>query len=303
MKMRFMSIAVSLLAVMVVMIGNVASAVESPVGVKHVILIGWDGYGSEYVNWDEVPNLKKMKENGAWSLKKRSVLPSVSAINWCTMLMGAGSEIHGYRNWGSVKPEIPSAVLTERGRFPDIFYLVHTQMPEAETAATYTWDACTAFIDSEKVTYKQWIDHKYDELTVKLIEFLGHNPVLSFTYYSEPDIIGHGKGWGTDEYHKTVQDLDKYLGDVLKFLEENDRMNDTLVIVTSDHGGHDKRHGTDTLVDMNTPIVFYGAGVKPGEISDVIVNYDTAATIAWVLGLEPPQAWRGQAIKSAFQVK
>ena len=45
-----------------------AQDVNSPVGAKHVIWIGSDGFGAHYVNWDELPNLKKMKENGAWTL-------------------------------------------------------------------------------------------------------------------------------------------------------------------------------------------------------------------------------------------
>lgn len=274
---------------------------QSPVGVKQVVIVGWDGYGSAYVDWDEVPNLKRMKENGAWTTKTRCVLPSVSAINWCTILMGAGSELHGYRTWGSETPEIPSRILTERGRFPDIFYVVHSQLPEAKTAAVYTWKACEKFIDSDKVTYKQFIDHKYDVSTQQLLTFLDHRPTLSFIYYSEPDIIGHGEGWGSEDYHKMVRQLDQHLGELLKYLEENDMMKDTLVVFVSDHGGSGKGHGQDLLTHMETPFVLYGAGVKPGEIQDVVVNYDTAATVAWVLGLTRPQVWRGQPVTSAFE--
>ncbi|MDO4585468.1 MAG: alkaline phosphatase [Planctomycetia bacterium] len=276
--------------------------VQSPVGVKQVILIGWDGYGSAYVDWNEVPNLKRMKENGAWTLKTRCVLPSVSAINWCTILMGAGSELHGYRTWGSETPDIPSRVLTERGRFPDIFYVVHSQMPEAKTAFTYTWKTCDKFLDSEKLTYQQFFDNQYDASTKKFLEFLEHRPTLSFIYFSEPDNIGHKEGWGSEAYHKTVQQLDKHLGEILKYLEEKDWMKDTLVVFVSDHGGSEKGHGKDLLSHMETPFVLYGAGVKPGEIQDVVVNYDTAATIAWVLGLDRPQVWRGQPVTSAFEV-
>lgn len=274
--------------------------INSPIGAKHVVVVGWDGYGSAYVNWDEVPTLKKMKENGAWTLKTRCVLPSVSSINWHSILMGAGSELHGYRNWGSVEPEIPSRVLTERNLFPDIFYVVHSQLPEAETAAVFTWKEFSRFIDSEKVTYLQWVDHDYEQSTAKFIEFLDKNPSFSFIYYSDPDHVGHGEGWGSEGYHKVVHQLDAHLGKIIDYLEANDRMKDTLVIFVSDHGGTEKGHGKDLLSHMETPFLLYGCGVKKGEIADVIVNYDTAATIAWVLGLEQPQCWRGKAVTSGF---
>ena len=277
--------------------------IDSPVGVKHVLVVGWDGYGAHYVKWDEVPTLKKMKENGAWTLQTRCVLPSVSSINWHSILMGAGSELHGYRNWGSVTPEIPSRVVTERNLFPDIFYLIHTQKPDAETALAYTWKEFNTFVDSEKIKYQQWIDHDYDVLTNTTIDFLGHNPTLTFVYYSDPDHVGHSTGWGSDEYYAIVRDLDAWLGKIITYLEENDRMKDTLVIFVSDHGGTEKGHGKDLLSHMETPFILYGAGVKKGEIQDVVVNYDTAATIAWVLGLEAPQCWRGKPVTSAFETK
>jgi len=278
--------------------------INSPIGAKHVVLIGWDGYGSAYVKWDEVPTLKKMKENGAWTLKTRCVLPSVSSINWHTILMGAGSELHGYRNWGSVTPEIPSRVLTERNLFPDIFYVIHTQKPEAETALTYTWKEFGQFVDSEKLTNHKWVEkHNYEELTNTAIEFLKTNPTFTCIYYSEPDEVGHGKGWGSEEYYSVVSKQDALVGRIIAFLEENDRMKDTLVIFVSDHGGTEKGHGKDLLSHMETPFILYGAGVKKGEIEDVVVNYDTAATIAWVLGLEAPQAWRGKPVINAFETK
>ena len=51
---------------------------------------------------------------------------------------------------------------------------------------------------------------------------------------------------------------------------------------------------------MEVPFLIYGKGVKAGEITDVVVNYDLAATVLWILGAKEPQAWRGQPVKSAF---
>ena len=68
-----------------------AQEINSPIGAKHVVWIGSDGFGAHYVDWDELPNLKKMKENGAWTLHMRSVLPSASALNWETQMTGAPS--------------------------------------------------------------------------------------------------------------------------------------------------------------------------------------------------------------------
>ncbi|MBO7678232.1 MAG: alkaline phosphatase family protein, partial [Thermoguttaceae bacterium] len=116
-----------------------AHEIDSPVGAKHVVLIGYDGFGGNYIHWDELPNLSRFKDNGAWTQKMRSVIPSSSAINWASILMGAPSEIHGFRTWGSRAPDLPSAVLTENGIFPDIFYLTRREVPESSLYCVYTW--------------------------------------------------------------------------------------------------------------------------------------------------------------------
>ena len=293
--------AVLLLFSMTCAVGAQEAQINSPVkGLKHVVVIGIDGYGSAYVDWNEVPTLKRMKENGAWTLKTRCVLPSVSAINWATFFMGAGSELHGYRTWGSEKPDLPSRILTKQGKFPCYFSVAHDQIPNVKTGSVYTWKAIAALHDSERCTETVFIDHKYDESTAKMVEFQQKGMNLSYIYYSEPDCIGHGKGWGSKEYHDVVAQTDGYVGQIIKYLEENDRLKDTVVFFISDHGGIDKGHGHDTMTDMETPFIIYGCGVKPGEIEDVVVNYDLAPTIAWLLGCEAPQVWRGKPIKSAF---
>ena len=49
---------------------------------KHVVLIGLDGWGAYSVNKAEMPNVKKLMEEGSYTLKKRSVLPSSSPCIW-----------------------------------------------------------------------------------------------------------------------------------------------------------------------------------------------------------------------------
>lgn len=39
---------------------------------------------------------------------------------------------------------------------------------------------------------------------------------------------------------------------------------ETVIIVASDHGGHDKGHGGKTMMEMETPLVFYGKNIKEG---------------------------------------
>ena len=120
---------------------------------KHVVLIGLDGWGAYSVSKAEIPNIRKMMNEGCYTLKKRSALPSSSAINWASMFMGAGPELHGYTQWGSKVPELPSREVTENGIFPTIFYLLHKARPEAEIGCLYEWEGIKYLADTLALDY------------------------------------------------------------------------------------------------------------------------------------------------------
>ncbi|WP_449438127.1 alkaline phosphatase family protein [Pedobacter steynii] len=98
-----------------------------------------------------MPNLKKLMETGSWSLKARSVLPSSSAVNWASMLMGAGPTEHGFTEWGSKTPEIPSATTTKYGLFPSIFSVIRDQKNNAKTAVIYSWPGIGPLVEKDAI--------------------------------------------------------------------------------------------------------------------------------------------------------
>lgn len=277
--------------------------IKSPLpGIERVVLIGADGFGSHYLKWNELPRLKELRDNGAWTVKMRSVLPSSSAINWATILMGAPSEVHGYRTWGSKVPDLPPLAVTDKGKFPCIFSVLRDQCPNAVSTVVYSWSGIGYLYENADVN-KQKSAKTDDEVFATGIEHLALKPTLAFIYFHEPDGVGHSVGWGTPEYQKMMTTIDTYVGKIIDYLRANDLIKSTLVIFISDHGGSGKGHGEGVMEHMEVPWILYGPGVKKGELTDCIVNYDNAATIAWVLGLKAPQVWRGQAIRSAFDVK
>ena len=60
--------------------------------------------------------------------------------------------------------------------------------------------------------------------------------------------------------------------------------------------------GTLAMEDMESPFVVFGKNVQSGYlIEEPVVQYDIAATIAYILGLETPAAWRGKPVLSVFK--
>lgn len=269
--------------------------------VKHVILMGFDGLGAYGFSEAEAPNIKQLMQDGAWSLQARAVLPSSSAVNWASMLMGAGPTLHGYTEWDSQVPEIPSVDKNRYGIFPTIFGVIKNQRPNAKLGVIYSWGGIGYLFGKNTVDLD--VHTNNDSLSAaRAIEFITkEKPLFTFVHFDEPDGTGHKIGHRTPEYNAMVHKVDTYVGEIRDAIKEAGMEKETLIILTSDHGGTGKGHGGKSLDEVEIPWIIAGPGVKKNhQITDVIITYDTAATIAYALGLEMPQSWRGKPVLDAL---
>lgn len=273
---------------------------------KHVILIGLDGWGSYSVEKADMPNVKSLMEQGCYTLKKRSVLPSSSAVNWASMFMGAGPEIHGYTEWGSKTPELPSRVLNQHGIFPTVFQLLRDADPKAEIGCLYEWDGIKYLVDTLAVNHhEQAPDFSKNptalcDMTVKYIK--EKSPNLLAVCFDNPDHVGHVDGHNTPAYYTTLKELDGYVGRIIKAVEDAGIMNETIFIVTADHGGINKGHGGKTMTEMETPFIIAGKNIKKGGLfEESMMQFDVAATISYIFNLKQPQVWIGRPMIQVFK--
>ena len=80
------------------------------------------------------------------------------------------------------------------------------------------------------------------------------------------------------------------LGDIIQATKDSGIFEKTIFIVSSDHGGIEKSHGGKSLVELETPFVIFGNNVKKGfEICDSMMQFDIAATIAYMSPLRKPR--------------
>lgn len=265
---------------------------------KHIILIGSDGFGAYAFNDKaKIPNLRKMMAEGSYSLQARAVLPSSSAVNWASMIMGSGPELHGYTEWGSKTPEIPSRIIGTDSIYPSIFSLINEQLPDAKTGVSYKWGGIGYLFEKSLVDLD--FNGESDEETVfKALDFITkEKPVFTFIHMDEPDGAGHSIGHDTPEYYKAAEKIDSLVGKIITTLEDKKMMDETVIIFSSDHGGIEKGHGGKTLLELEIPWIIYGKNIAAkGKLENSIVTYDTAATIANLLGLNIPDFWRGKPV-------
>lgn len=270
---------------------------------KHVIVVGFDGLGAYAIDKADMPNLKKMMQEGAFSTHVRTVLPSSSAVNWASMLMGTGPTMHGYTDWGSQTPEIPSATITQNNRFPSIFTAIKKQNPKAIIGSVYSWGGIGYLLEKPILNFDLPTEGNELETQNKAVELIkNEKPSFLFIHFDQPDGIGHSAGHDSPAYYEELKNVDKRIGAIQKAIQEAGIEKETLLIVLSDHGGIEKGHGGKSLMEIEVPWVMTGPGVIKGkEVKEPIIVYDLAPTVAWALGFKHEDVWRGKPILSFFK--
>ena len=273
---------------------------------KHVIYIGLDGWGAYSVSKADMPAVKELMEKGCYTLKKRTVLPSSSAVNWASMFMGAGPELHGYTEWGSQTPELPSRVILKHNIFPTIFQIYRDANPDAEIGVLSEWGGIQFLVDTLSTSHHA-VAPDYNKYPTALCEMAEKyikekKPALAAVVFDNPDHVGHVIGHDTPEYYAKLHEIDGYIARIVKAVEEAGMLDETIFIITSDHGGINKGHGGKTMLEMETPFIIAGKGIRQGgEFQESMVQYDVAATIAYIFGLQQPQVWTGRPLTQVFE--
>ena len=96
--------------------------------------------------------------------------------------------------------------------------------------------------------------------------------------------------------------MDGYIGRIIQALKDAGIYDDTIILITSDHGGVGTRHGGKSLVELEVPFIIFGKNIKTtGEFKETMMQFDTATTIADIFSLKTPQCWRGQSMKQVFK--
>ena len=70
---------------------------------------------------------------------------------------------------------------------------------------------------------------------------------------------------------------------------------DYSIVITADHGGHDRTHGSEMPEDMLIPVIIKGEGFE-GTLPDTTNIMDLAPTITKLLGVNPDEEWEGKSL-------
>ncbi|MGN1160607.1 MAG: alkaline phosphatase family protein [Candidatus Fimenecus sp.] len=251
---------------------------------KKVAVIGFDGARADslvpvvksnydpYITRTKYSALEELKEQGGIYLcytggEKGETQETSTPQGWATLLTGKWAKETGiYSNETLTKEKTFLYEYAEKGKktvFNGIWpvHFTHTYKAEAEKGKK----------ENLPVEFYQCEDND-DILTEKMIKSVTEdNCDISFCILELPDHMGHETKGGFNnknpQYVKAVTLCDKNAYKIIKAIESRPTYEDEdwLIIISADHGGHLRRHGTQLITDRT---VFIASNKKEYFESD-----------------------------------
>lgn len=261
---------------------------------KRVVLIGVDGAGAFFRDTD-TPCIDEIFENGAISYNVLTSNPTISAQCWGSMLHGVTPGAHRLTN----------AIVGERAYpadspYPSVFRVIRENNPDATLASFTHWYPINIGIIEDGLGVHK--DSATDApLTEKICDYVKKNdPTLLFVQFDEVDHAGHSAGYGTQTHLDQITATDELIGKIYDAYDEMGYLEDTLFIVTADHGGTGLSHGGLSDAEKYVMLAATGKTVENGEIIDMEIR-DCASVILYALGYEQPDSWTGRVPSGLFE--
>ena len=262
---------------------------------KYVVVIGVDGAGAFFQNTD-TPNIDAIFENGAITYDCLTANPTISAQCWGSLLHGVVPSVHGLTNSIAGSTPYPTD-----SKFPSFFRVIRENNTNALLASFSHWNAINVGIIEDGIDVHKVGGLSDAALTAEILKYLADNiPTAMFVQFDEADGAGHSSGYGTATQLAKITEIDGYIGQIYDAYKALGILDDTLFIVTSDHGGSGTSHGG--LTDAEKYVMFAAAGktVENGEIQDIEIR-DTAAIVLHALGYTAPETWTARVPSGLFE--
>ena len=250
---------------------------------KKVILISVDGMRPDGFLDCGNPFAEELRRISFHTLTGQTVFPSVTLPCHMSLFHSVTPQRHGITTNLYIPMARPVSGLFEQ-----------LKMAGAKSAMYYGWQPLRDVSRPESLCFSEFI-YAYSEesadtsLTESAISRIRKSdPDFTFLYLVDTDDKGgHDAGWMTEEYLRRVSIA---LDNIKKILDAFSGTH--TVIITADHGGHDRIHGTDLPEDMTIPMFYIGPDFTPGCFEGGSI-LDIAPTIAKIMNIRPAPEWEG----------
>ncbi len=255
----------------------------------HVVIVSFDGMRFDASRRAHAPNLDRLRREGLEATSATTIQNTTTLPSHASMLTGSEQGAHGM-DFDDFRPE--------RGfiRVPTIFQTAHdagfsTAMFVSKTKLRHI--AVPGSLDVWSLPH--WSCERVATAAAGYI--VSAAPGITFVHFSEPDDAGHMHRWMSARYLAAIRRTDACLGTVIDAIERRRGHDRVLLMVTADHGGHRRGHGTQRPIDLHIPWIAWGRSVRHGSFDTPMRTTDTAATALAALGLARPSWMVGEPVR------
>ena len=235
-----------------------------------------------------VENAQRIIAESSYTMNAETVYPSVTLPCHISLFHSVTPQRHGTTTNTYVPQVRPINGLCEVLKQADKKCAIFYNWEEIRDVSRPNSLAHSCFYAGRRIGYKQ----AGEELTDEAIKYLKkYDTDFTFIYFGYPDMQGHNHGWMTDEYFEAIQSS---WNNIEKLM--NELGDEYTYIITSDHGGHDRTHGSDMPEDMIIPIIINGRDFEKGKTFESANIIDLAPTVAKLIDVEPDEEWEGKSL-------
>lgn len=253
-----------------------------------VLLILVDGMRPDAVTSCNHPAVGDFMENSLYTLSARTVMPSVTLPTHMSLFHSVPAERHGIITNTYTPLVRPLDGICER-----------IAAAGKRCAFFYNWEQLRdlarpgSLFEAGFYSGSRGYEAANELVTCAAKECLeSSEPDFMFVYLGWVDEAGHAHGWMGDEYMRSV----RASWDQIERMSEVAFERGYTVIVTADHGGHERSHGSDMDEDMLIPLFIRGEGIEPGTLPEGTSILDIAPTAVSIVGAQPAREWEGKVL-------
>lgn len=252
-----------------------------------VILISIDGMRPDGLLACKNPYVDELKKIAYYTLNSRTVMPSSTLTCHMSLFHSVTAERHGI-----ITNDYMPMVRPINGLFEQLHNAGKVN------AFYYGWEPLRDIARPRTVEFAEHINAYAEESSdtsltdSALARIKKSKPDFVFLYMVETDEKGgHDNGWMSDEYLRRISIA---IDNVKRVIDECS--DEYAIIITADHGGHCRTHGTDMDEDMYIPNFYIGNDFEAGKRFEGGSILDIAPTIAKIIGIEPAPEWEGKSV-------
>lgn len=254
-----------------------ALAASASPRVGHVVVISIDGGKPDVIRSSQMPVLLGLIANSSYTWKARTVTPNITLPSHTSMLTGVTPDVHKI-TWNDYKADKGTV------KFPTIFAKAKAAgLTTALFAAKEKFRHLNVAGSLDRFALAAGSMGVAAEAAKYLVE---QKPNLLFAHLPDADSTGHKFGWGSKKQKEALKTVDRAIETILQGVNDAGIVDDTVVIITADHGGTGLSHFLPIPSNYTIPWIAIGKGIEKGKnLPGGIRTIDTAATALWLLDI------------------